>query len=86
MGFSAGFTYSLVNNKSTLKGELYQSLDNQNLYGYFGGIDLEHRFTDSQLSAFGEAFYKYIRNDNFYFRDKFSGMNFIAGVRFYVQK
>ena len=85
-GFSAGFTYSLVNNKSTLKGELYQSLDNQNLYGYFGGIDLEHRFSDSQLSAFGEAFYNYIRNDNIYFRDKFSGMNLTAGVRFYLQK
>ncbi|MEJ2616196.1 MAG: DUF2787 family protein [Ignavibacteriaceae bacterium] len=86
IGFSAGFTYSLVNNKSSLKGELYQKLDNQNLYGYFGGIDLEHRFSDSQFSAFGEAFYNYIRNDNIYFRDKFSGMNLTAGVRFYLQK
>ncbi|MGB8321081.1 MAG: hypothetical protein WCE54_23335 [Ignavibacteriaceae bacterium] len=85
-GFSAGFTYSVVNNKSTLKGELFQSLDNQNLYGYFGGIDLEHRFQDSHFSAFGEALYNYIRNDNIYFRDKFSGMNLSAGVRFYFQK
>ncbi len=86
MGFSAGLTYSLVNNKSTLKGELYQNLDNQNLYGYFGGIDLEHRFQDSYFSAFGEALYNYIRNDNIHFRDKFSGMNLSAGIRFYFKK
>ena len=86
LGFSAGITYSVVNNKSTLKGESYQNLDNQNLYGYFGGIDLEHRFTDSKVSVFGEALYNYIRNDNIYFRDKFSGMNLTAGVRFYFQK
>ena len=86
IGFSAGFTYSLVNNKYTLKGESYQNLDNQNLYGYFGGIDLENRFQDSHFSAFGEALYNYIRNDNIYFRDKFSGMNLSAGIRFYFQK
>ena len=86
VGFSAGVTYSLVNNKSALKGESYQNLDNQNLYGYFGGIDLEHRFLDSHFSAFGEALYNYIRNDNIYFRDKFSGMNLSAGIRFYFQK
>ena len=86
LGFSAGITYSLVSNKTNLKGENYQNLDNQNLYGYFGGIDLEHRFSDSRFSVFGEALYNYIRNDNIYFRDKFSGMNLSAGVRFYFQK
>lgn len=86
LGLSAGFTYSVVNNKSYLKGQLYQNLDNQSLYGYFGGIDLEHRFQDSHFSAFGEAFYNYIRNDNIYFRDKFSGMNLTVGVRFYFQQ
>ncbi len=86
LAFSIGLTYSLVNNRSTIKGEVYQILDNQNFYGYFGGIDLEHKFSDSNLSVFGEALYNYIRNDNVYYRDKFSGMNLSAGIRFYFQR
>jgi hypothetical protein len=86
LAFSAGFTYSLVNDEVILRGETYQKLDNQSLYGYFGGIDLEHKFNDSNFSMFGEAQYNHIGNNNLYYRDKFSGMNITAGVRFYFFK
>ena len=86
LSISAGITYSLVNNKSFLKGELYQTLDNQNLYGYFGGIALEHKFPDSKISVFGEALYNYFDNNNISYRNKFSGTNLSAGICYYFQK
>ena len=86
LAFSAGFTYSLVNSTVMLNNATYQKLDNQGLYGYFGGVDLEHKFSDSNFSVFGEAQYNYINNDYIYYRDKFSGMNLTAGIRFYFKK
>ncbi len=86
LAFSVGFTYSLVNQTVMTGNETNQKLDNQGLYGYFGGIDLEHKLYDSNLSVFGEAQYNHIRSDYLYYRDKFSGMNLTAGVRFYFQK
>ena len=85
LAFSLGFTYSFVNHQALIDGEELQKLENQSLYGYFGGIDLEHKFSGSNLSVFGEAQYNHIRTDNYY-RDKFSGTNITAGVRYYFQK
>ena len=86
LAFSAGFTYSLVNQTVLTGNETYQKLDNQSLYGYFGGVDLEHRLSDSNFAVFGEAQYNHIRSDYLYYKDKFSGMNLTAGIRFYLQK
>jgi hypothetical protein len=86
LAFSIGLTYSLVNHQAVLNGEELQKLDNQSLYGFFGGVDLEHKFSDSNLSIYGEAQYNHIRSDDIYYRDKFSGTNLTAGVRYYFQK
>lgn len=86
LSLSAGLTYSMVNSKSVLKGELFQTLDNQNLYGYFGGIALEHKFPDSKISIFGEAIYNYIGNRNINYREKFSGTNISVGILYFFQK
>ncbi len=86
LAFSLGFTYSLVNHQAVLNGEELQKLDNQSLYGFFGGADIEHRLSDSNLSLFGEVQYNHIRSDNIYYRDKFSGTNLTAGIRYYLQK
>jgi hypothetical protein len=83
---STGFTYSLVNQQSGFNGEISGKIENQSFYGYFGGADLEYKFQDSNITMFGEAQYNHIGTNSVYYRDKFSGMNFAVGLRYYLQK
>jgi hypothetical protein len=85
LGINSGLTYVLVNHKAALpNGTLLQELDNTGVFGFFGGLNLEKFFEDSNVSFYGEAQYNYTKKNMIYFRDKFSGMNFTVGGRFYV--
>lgn len=85
MGVSGGVTYALVDHEAVLpNGMLLQKLDNEGVFGAFSGVSLEKSFEDSNVSLFGEAQYNYAKKDIIYFRDKFSGMNFTVGGRFYL--
>jgi hypothetical protein len=86
LGFSSGFTYSLVNHKTLLNGEIIQKLDDKSFYGFFTGINLEHKFSDSNFSLMGEALYNYIGTHNFYYRNKLSGISFTFGGRYYFKR
>jgi hypothetical protein len=84
MGINGGLTYALVNHKASLPGgTVLQSLDNEGIFGAFSGVNLEKSFEDSNVSLFGEAQYNYAKKDVVYFRDKFSGMNFTFGGKYY---
>ncbi|MFO7444958.1 MAG: hypothetical protein R6W90_01270 [Ignavibacteriaceae bacterium] len=85
LGINGGVTYALVNHKASLpNGSIVQRLDNEGVFGVFSGLSLEKYLEDSNVSIFGEAQYNYARKDVVYFRDKFSGMNFTIGGRFYL--
>ena len=85
LGINGGLTYAVVNHKASFSdGTLIQRLDNEGVFGAFTGLSLEKSFEDSNVSLFGEAQYNYARKDVIYFRDKFSGMNFTVGGRFYL--
>ncbi len=85
LGLNSGLTYVLVNHKAALpNGTILQRLDNEGVFGYFGGVNVEKFFDDSNFSMFGEAQYNYAKKNMIYFRDKFSGMNFTFGGRFYL--
>ena len=85
LGINSGLTYVLVNQQATLPdGTVMQRLDDVGVLGTFGGLSLEKRFEDGNFSLFGEAQYNYAKKNIVYFRDKFSGMNFTIGGRFYL--
>ena len=73
--------------------EIFQTPSSENIRAKYlrnilfqAGFDLEHKLFDSNFSVFGEAQYNHIRSDYLYYKDKFSGMNLTAGIRFYLQK
>lgn len=85
LGISGGVTYAMVNHQAALpSGLVIQRLDNTGVFGVFSGLSLEKYFEDSGTSIFGEAQYNYAKRNIVYFRDKFSGMNFTIGGRFYL--
>lgn len=85
LGISGGVTYALVNHEAVLpSGLVLQRLDNTGVFGVFSGVSLEKYFSDSGASVFGEAQYNYAKKNVVYFRDKFSGMNFTIGGKFYL--
>lgn len=85
MGISGGVTYAMVNHLAALpSGLVIQRLDNTGAFGVFSGASIEKFFKDSGVSIFGEAQYNYARKNVVYFRDKFSGMNFTVGGKYYL--
>ncbi len=87
LGISSGFTYSIVNQKVSLQnGKMIESMDNEGLYGYFAGANLEKTFDESNFSIFGEAQYNFIKKDLVYYRSKFGGTNFTIGGKYYLSE
>jgi hypothetical protein len=85
LGLNSGLTYVLVNHKASLpNGAVLQQIDDIGVFGVFGGVSLEKYVEDSNVSIFGEAQYNYVKKNMIYFRDKFSGMNFTVGARYYL--
>lgn len=85
LGINSGLTYVLVNNQASLpNGTVLQQLNNIGVFGVFGGVSLEKNIEDSNVTLFGEAQYNYAKKNMIYFRDKFSGINFTVGARYYL--
>jgi len=85
LGISGGITYAMVNHMAALpSGLVIQRLDNTGVFGVFSGVSIEKFFEDTGASVFGEAQYNYAKRNVVYFRDKFSGMNFTIGGKFYL--
>lgn len=83
-GLSGGVTYSILNHEAYLQNEkIISELNNEGVYGYFGGVMLERKITSENLSLFAEAQYNYIKSDAVYFRRAFSGMNYTFGIRYF---
>jgi hypothetical protein len=85
LGINSGLTYVLVNNKASLpNGAVLQQINDIGVFGVFGGVSLEKYIEDSNVAVFGEAQYNYVKKNMIYFRNKFSGMNFTVGARYYL--
>ncbi len=85
LGILGGITYTMIDQKAkTLSGNIIRQINNEWFNGYFGGAIIEKSFKNSDLSLFAEAIYNYIDENSLYFRDAFSGMNFMIGGRYYL--
>lgn len=84
LGVNGGVTYSIVNQEAFgLGGQAINSLNNEGVFGYFGGASLEKRFEERDLAAFVEVQYNNAANNAINFRNRLSGVNFTVGGRYY---
>ncbi len=84
LGLLGGLTYGIIDHEAKLTNSfIVQQIDNEGMFGFFGGANIEKDFEDSDFTLYAEAIYNKINNDVIYFRDAFSGMNFTFGFRYY---
>lgn len=85
LGVNGGMTFMVVNQEARLRtGRVISSVDNENIWGAFGGVVAEKRWDDSNFSTFAEAQYNYAESDAEYRPGAFSAMNYTFGVRYYL--
>jgi hypothetical protein len=86
-GFNGGLTYSILSHEVfALSGAQIQKIDNEGLFGYFGGMYIEKRFDDRDLSIIAEAQYLYFNSDIIQFTRSLSGVNYSFGFKYYFTK
>jgi len=85
LGVNGGLTFMVVNQEARLRtGRVISSVENENIWGAFGGIIAEKRWEDSNFSTFAEAQYNYAESDAIYRPGALSAMNYTFGVRYYM--
>ena len=85
LGVSGGVTYSVVNQEAKLfGGHVVSSVDNETIWGYFGGMMVEKSWEESNASTFIEAQYNYAASDAPYHANALNNLNFTFGVRYYL--
>lgn len=85
LGITGGLTFMVVNQEARLRtGRVISSVDNENIWGAFGGIIAEKRWDESNFSTFAEAQYNYAESDAVYRPGALSAMNYTFGVRYYL--
>lgn len=86
LGVNGGLTFMIVNQEARLRtGRVISSVDNENIWGAFGGVIAEKRWDDSNFSTFFEAQYNYAESDAVYRPGALSAMNYTFGVRYYLR-
>jgi hypothetical protein len=87
LGVSGGVTFSVVNQEAKLLGgHVVSSVDNETIWGYFGGMMIEKSWEDSNASTFIEAQYNYAVSDAPYHAKALNNLNFTFGIRYYVSR
>jgi len=85
LGINGGVSFMVVNQEAKLRtGTVISSVDNENIWGAFGGIIVEKTWEDSDFSTFFEAQYNYAKSDAIYRTSALSTMNYTFGVRYYL--
>lgn len=85
LGANGGLTFMVVNQEARLRtGTIISSVDNEKVWGAFGGLIGEKRWEDSNFSSFLEVQYNYAESDAVYRPGALSAMNYTFGVRYYV--
>ena len=85
LGVNGGLTFMVINQEARLRtGTVISSVENENIWGAFGGVIAEKRWDDSNFSTFVEAQYNYAESDAVYRPGALSAMNYTIGVRYYL--
>jgi hypothetical protein len=85
LGINGGLTFMVINQEARLRtGRVISSIDNERIWGAFGGLIAEKRWDDSNFSTFAEAQYNYAESDASYRPGALSTMNYTFGVRYYL--
>jgi hypothetical protein len=85
LGINGGLTYMVINQEARLRtGRVISSIENENIWGAFGGVIAEKRWDYSNFSTFAEAQYNYAESDAVYRPGALSAMNYTFGVRYYL--
>ena len=85
LGVNGGLTLMVVNQEAKLKtGTVISSIDNENIWGAFGGLIGEKLWDDINFSTFVEIQYNYAHSDAEYKPEALSAMNYTFGVRYYL--
>jgi len=85
LGINGGLTFMVVNQEARLRtGVVISSVENENIWGAFGGVIGEKRWDDSNFSTFLEVQYNYAESDAVYRPGSLSAMNYTFGARYYL--
>jgi hypothetical protein len=85
LGINGGVSFMVINQEAKLRtGTVISSVDNENIWGAFGGIIVEKTWEESDFSTFFEAQYNYAKSDALYRTNALSTMNYTFGVRYYL--
>jgi len=85
IGVNGGLTFMVVSQDARLQnGTVVSSIDNENIWGAFGGLIVEKGWTDSDVTTFFEAQYNYAKSDALYRTKALNAMNYSFGVRYYL--
>lgn len=85
LGVNGGLTFMILNQEARLRtGVVISSVENENIWGAFGGVIGEKRWEDSNFSTFMEIQYNYAESDAVYRPGALSAMNYTFGARYYL--
>jgi hypothetical protein len=86
LGINGGASFMVVNQEAKLRtGTVISSIDNESIWGAFGGLIIEKSWEDSDVTTFFEAQYNYAKSDAFYRTNTLSSMNYTFGARYYLE-
>ena len=87
LGLSSGVTFSVINQEAKLlSGDVVSRVDNETIWGCFGGLIIEKYWGDKNLTTFFEAQYNLAKSDARYHSAALNAMNYSFGVRYYLSK
>lgn len=85
LGINGGVTFMVLSQEAKLRtGHVISSIDNENIWGAFGGLIAEKAWEDSDVTTFVEVQYNYAESDAFYRSDVLNAVNYTFGVRYYL--
>jgi len=87
LGLSGGATFAVINQEAKLLGgHVISSVNNETIWGYFGGVMVEKGWGDKNITTYVEAQYNYARSDAPYHANALNRMNFSFGIKYYLTK
>ncbi len=87
LGVSGGATFAVLNQDAKLVGgHIISNVDNETIWGAFGGLMAEKGWEDSNITTFIEAQYNYAQSNAAYHSNALNRMNFTIGVRYYLHR
>ncbi len=87
LGISGGATFAVINQEAKLLGgHVISKVDNETIWGYFGGAMVEKYWEDNNITTFIEAQYNFLQSDALYHPTALNNLNFTFGVRYYLSR